>query len=417
MTTTSNNLQLSVLTKILRLATLLIVSTLASSMIVISSAVADDAAGYFSGTYQEARYKFLQSAQAAGARVESYLHPDAGPDDLPLYTDVALIGPNNAESVLVLASGTHGVEGFAGSAVQAGVFHEGIASQLPPKMQLIMIHAVNPYGFAHGRRFNEDNVDINRNFVNHSKPYPGNPGYEALADIIFPQSLSFWEATKARVKLLWYRLTDGRLQLRRAISHGQFTHPDGLFFGGNSETWSNKTLYRVIRGHLLQSKRVVFIGFHTGLGEYAAAEVIMNVGRNSPAFTRAIACWGDLVRTTMSGESVSIQPFGPVKLAIPGMLPQAEVTAVSLEFGTFPISEVFWALRAENWLHNRGGPEYPERDSIRAELLTVFYPADASWKQDIWNKGKDVIEKAIYCLGELANDEGEVPVDRMPPNQ
>lgn len=381
-----------------------------------ASSQAIDYLQYFPSGYSQARDSFLKAARAAGATVESFRHPLAGLAGESLYTDVALIGPVDAKSAIVLASGTHGVEGFAGSAIQTGLLRDGIASRLPPDTRLLMIHAVNPYGFAHRRRVNEDNVDINRNFVDHSTPYPANPGYEALADVMLPQSLSFWETTKARAKLLWYRLAEGELQLRRAVSQGQFTHPDGLFFGGNAEAWSNRTLTVIATRQLRRSEKVIFIGFHTGLGGFGTAEVIMNVARQSPAYVWAKACWSDIVRTTRNGESVSVQPIGPVKLAIAKLLPQAEVTAVSLEFGTFPASRVLWALRAENWLHHRGEREYPDKDQIKAELLRVFYPNDDSWKQAIWNKGKDVVDKAIVCLRNFSDEGKNVSAERRLPS-
>lgn len=368
---------------------------------------------YFSSSYAQARDKFLQSALSAGATIENFRFPGVGADGAPLYMDVAVIGPEDAESAIVLASGTHGVEGFAGSAVQTGLFREEIAERLPKNMRMVMIHAVNPYGFAHRRRFNEDNVDLNRSFVDHSTPHPENPGYEVLAEVLLPKSLSFWDTTRARLKLFWYRLTEGKLQLRKAISQGQFTHPEGLFFGGNAPTWSGETLSTIVTKNLAHAKNVVFIGVHTGLGEYGAAEVIMNVSSESPAYRRAQMCWGDRVRTTWYSESVSVDLRGTVKLAIPEMLPQSEVTAASLEFGTFPPAEVFWALRAENWLHHRGGPDYSKREEIKAELLRVFYPNEDAWKQSVWTEGKATVDQAIVCLTEQRRARG-TPMDATP---
>ncbi len=142
---------------------------------------------YFSSDYQEARHKFLEASTAIGANIESFKNPNPGPEGEPLYTDVALIGPKDAAVILVLVSGTHGVEGFAGSGIQTGLLQQGIASVLNPNVSIVMIHAINPYGFAHLRRFNEDNVDLNRNFVDHTRPYPPNQGYEELADAINPK--------------------------------------------------------------------------------------------------------------------------------------------------------------------------------------------------------------------------------------
>lgn len=350
---------------------------------------------YFSTDYGEARGKFLEAVQAVGVRIESFRNPSSGPQGYPLFADVALVGPQDAETILVLLSGTHGVEGFAGSGLQTGLLREGIASQLKSGMSIIMIHALNPYGFAHLRRVNEHNVDLNRNFVDHSRPYPPNTGYEELADAISPQSMSLLANARAHLRFLWYRLRKGKLKLKEAISRGQHTHPQGLFFGGHSEAWSNMTLRDIASRYLANAKRVVIVDFHSGLGSYGDAEVILNEKEDSPAYQRAVEWWGDRVKTTVGGTAVSVHLQGPLKLALPEMLPDAEVTAVSLEFGTLSRMKVFRVLRAENWLHHHGGKGHPDGKKIKAELLRAFYPEDGEWKVQVWRQGRDVVEQAV----------------------
>ena len=162
---------------------------------------------YFSSNYEQARKKFLEAADATGTNIESFKNPNTGPKGESLYTDVALIGSEDAKVILVLISGTHGVEGFGGSGIQTGLLCEGINSSLNFDTSVVMIHAINPYGFAHLRRFNEDNVDLNRNFVDHSQPYPINQGYKDLVDVINPKYISSWVKIWARLKLLLYRAT------------------------------------------------------------------------------------------------------------------------------------------------------------------------------------------------------------------
>ena len=81
--------------------------------------------------------------------------------------DVACLGPGQSRAVLVLTSGTHGVEGFCGSGCQVSLLEDSrFLRQIERAgIALLMIHAVNPYGFSHLRRVNEDNVDLNRNFI------------------------------------------------------------------------------------------------------------------------------------------------------------------------------------------------------------------------------------------------------------
>jgi hypothetical protein len=353
---------------------------------------------YFSADYKKARMRFLEGSHLVGASIESFKNPYTSPEGEPLFTDVVQIGPKNAKIILVLVSGTHGVEGFTGSGIQTGLLREGFTSRLKPGMNIIMIHALNPYGFSHLRRFNENNVDPNYNFGDHSKPYPGNSGYDELADAISPESMSLWANAKARFQFLWYRLRNGKLKLKEAISGGQHTHPQDLFYGGQSEMWSNKTIRVIASRYLANAEQVVIVDFHTGLGSYGHAEVILNEKEDSPAYQRAVGWWGGRVKTTASGQSVSVHLHETLKLAFPKMLPNAEVTAVSLEFGTFSPVKVFWALRAENWLHHYSGEEHPDSKKIKAELLRMFYPDSDDWKNLVWNQGKEVAERALSRL-------------------
>jgi hypothetical protein len=358
-----------------------------------------DPATYFSYSYKEARTKFLEATRIADADLTSYKHPLTGLDGEALYMDVASLGNPDAKTVLVLGSGTHGVEGFAGSAIQTGLLREGIGQLLSPTIRVAMIHGINPYGFSHLRRVNEDNVDINRNFVDHARPYPINKGYEDLAEVIAPRAISHWHNLLSRLSLAWYRVAHGQRALKVAISRGQYSHPDGLFFGGTAEAWSNRTLREALHNHAKNARRVVFVDFHTGLGEYGEAEIILNVGKKSSAYQRALQWWGARVKSTVTGESVSEHIYGPLKLAVPEMLPVAdEVTAASLEFGTVPPMEVFWAMRAENWLQHYGGKAHPRAQEIKMRLLQVFYPHEEQWRRQVWEHGEDVVEQALIRL-------------------
>src|SRR3954462_11388356 len=144
-------------------------------------------AALFPGRFAEGRACFREAAGAAGAVVASYLNPERGPDGEALSTETAWLGPKNASRLLFAQSGTHGAEGFCGSGIETGWLQSGIFKQLPADTAVLMIHAINPYGFAWVRRVTEDNIDLNRNFIDHAKPRPENPGYGELRDAICPE--------------------------------------------------------------------------------------------------------------------------------------------------------------------------------------------------------------------------------------
>ena len=137
----------------------------------------------FSINYHTARAKFLESAEAAQARVTSYEHPKKALNGKPLFVDVAVIGSDKASSVLLVTSGVHGVETYAGSAVQTGLLRSGLLQKLRGNQTVVLVHALNPYGFDRFRSANHDNVDLDRNFVSHKEDdYPANDDYDQVAE-------------------------------------------------------------------------------------------------------------------------------------------------------------------------------------------------------------------------------------------
>ena len=132
--------------------------------------------------------KFQDAARQRRRRhSRAYHNPATGPDGLALSTETAWLGPRDSDRVLVVMSGTHGVEGFSGSGLQVGLLRQRHRQgSRRGRLGLLLIHAINPSGFAWVRRVTEGNVDLNRNFVDHGKPYPRNAGYETLRDAICP---------------------------------------------------------------------------------------------------------------------------------------------------------------------------------------------------------------------------------------
>ena len=349
----------------------------------------------FAKDYQQARDKFVSAARISGAQIENYLNPCIGRQGEELYCDVALLGSPNAGKFIVIISATHGVEGFAGSAIQVGLLRERIGEKLPADTALLLIHAINPFGMSHIRRTNEDNVDLNRNFCDFSMPLPVNPGYDELATAITPKTRSYWTELLCWGRLVWYGLIHVRAALASTISGGQFSHPDGLFYGGKAETWSNQTLKSILTRWVAHANTVVVIDFHTGLGRAGNAEIILNDPPHSMNYQRAIQIWGDQVKTTASGESVSAHLNSSLKLGIKRILPDADVTAVGLEFGTVSRMKVFNALRAENQFYHNGSGNKDEGDSIKQQLKGAFYPDQEGWKTMVLKRGKNALDQVF----------------------
>ena len=118
---------------------------------------------YFSIDYLTARRRFIQTAKDRGASLHSLAFGRRAPDGTPLSIDIAWFGAPSPKRAVIHSSGLHGVEGFAGSAIQLALMDYGIHPS--PDSAVVFVHVLNPYGMAWLRRVNENNVDLNRNFL------------------------------------------------------------------------------------------------------------------------------------------------------------------------------------------------------------------------------------------------------------
>src|ERR1700761_779202 len=254
---------------------------------------------HFPHDYREARNAFIHACEARDLGVTSRLNGAvAGADGKPLFMDTTTIGARDAKNAVLIISATHGVEGYFGSAVQTGLLRDGI--EAPKGVRLVMLHALNPVGFSWDRRVNEDNADINRNFVDFKNP-PKNPAYDELADSIILPGITPEEMKRANAKLRASSDRHGAMALQSAISTGQYNRPDGIYFGGAKESWSARALVDVFREELKDIKKLTVIDFHTGLGAHGAAELIVEDAPGSAAYKRAKAMWGDAVQSSEGG--------------------------------------------------------------------------------------------------------------------
>lgn len=353
------------------------------------------AAGYFSDTYGQARARFLAAAEDAGATLSHHPHPLKDPAGMEIATDVARIGPASARQVLGIGSGTHGVEGFCGSGVETALLASGFAQKLPPDTAMVFIHAINPWGFAWGRRVNEDNVDLNRNFLDHGKPHPENPGYDAIYDAVNPKELSEAALAQGRAAMKAYAEAHGPAALQHALTAGQYTYPEGVQFGGRKPVWSNRTLREIIRRQMASAERIVYIDIHSGLGARGHGEVICTAPETSDVFKRMHGWWGGIVHSTRAQGSVSSDVPGSITEAFAQELPDREVTPCGLEFGTIAMNAVAAALVADNWLHRNGGLDNAMAPAIKRQIRDAFYVDEDGWKEDVTRQTRAMAARAL----------------------
>lgn len=352
--------------------------------------------------YPAARAAFLAAAGALGARLDTIAHPRPGLQGEPLAMDLAWLGPVDAPTVVLSLSGTHGVEGLHGSACQVAALTRPDAARLPPGTAIAFVHAVNPWGFSWQRRVDHDNIDVNRNLIDFSAP-PANPGYAQFHDDLLP---SEWSA--ASVAHLGARIASAQARLggravARAISGGQYTHPDGLFYGGQAPCWSQEAIRALAERHLAQARAVCVLDHHTGLGPSGHTELICRHPPGSRELGLARDWWGADVTSPASGESASEVLGGNLREAVPAWCPAAGmVVAIALEVGTQPMPEVLTALAADNWLHQRGDPRSALGDRIRRQVRDAFFLDDPAWQRRTLARALEVLDQALAGLAREA---------------
>jgi hypothetical protein len=352
----------------------------------------------FAQSYAEARQKFLAAAQAAGLSVGSHDHPRRGRDGEELAMDVARLGSPDARTVLLLSSACHGVEGFCGSGAQVSLLGDAAfrAAVRDAGAAVLFVHGLNPFGFSWWRRTTHENVDLNRNFHDFSKPLPVNATYDEIAHWLVPAR---WPpAAGANAAMTSYIARHGEKAYQSVVSGGQHNHPDGLFYGGREPCWSNLTLRAVLREHGRRCARLGWIDFHTGLGPSGVGERIFACRDDADAYARARRWWGDQVTSIYDGSSTSAFLTGLMWLAAYEECAQAEYTGIALEYGTLPVLEVTNALRADQWLENHPETGAEQRQAIKRLVRDAFYTDTDEWKQAVVEQARDAALQGLTGL-------------------
>jgi hypothetical protein len=353
----------------------------------------------FSRSYAEARAKFRRAAKNAGVSLTPFAHPtERGVDDEELAMDVAWVGDPAAQRFVLVTSGMHGAEGFCGSGAQIHMLGDTALARecVDAGVALLLVHAVNPYGFSHMRRVNEDNVDLNRNFMDFTQPLPHNAAYAEVAPRLLPLH---WPPSESDEAALAKIIADkGMTWYQAAVSAGQYQDPRGMFFGGHSATWSNYTLRRVLARYGAGRTALRWIDVHTGLGPRAYGEPIYMGPDDRALIDRTRGIWGAQVTSTYDGSSTSANLTGLAWHAVPQTLPTLDYAGIALEFGTVPLGEVLDALRGDHWLYLHPEVDSNQRQMIREAMWRAFYGDSDDWRAEVVEQTVAAVRAAIASL-------------------
>jgi hypothetical protein len=347
----------------------------------------------FSDDYRVARERFTQSAIHAGGVHRRYALENGSVvcrSDMRLSVDTASFGEGS--SVIVVSSGLHGVEGYFGSAVQLALMRQWHDGNWP--CRLLLIHGLNPWGFHHLRRVDENNVDLNRNYP--TGDTTGAPAdYHRLNGLLNPDSVAgrtdFFRA-KALLNIARY----GMPALKTAIASGQYAYPDGLFFGGLKTARATRLMMENLRRWIGASRRIVHFDIHTGLGRHGECKLLVPAGDSG-----RITSW---CRTTYDEKMIEVHGNHAADVyPVNGMLGDWLLSEYSdvpyyflgAEVGTYSPLSVLQTLREENRQHHHGDPTKSDYAKAKSALFEHFCPQSVRWRRQAVANTLQVIENAV----------------------
>ena len=371
----------------------------------------DPAACHFSSHLDGARS--LLRMRAAALKDVCNVSVSRLPEVAPGLATDAVVVDNCAGancSTLVHLSGVHGVEGYAGSAIQSALllhwaWGENPGDRCPPRnTRAVLIHAVNPFGMAYGRRWNEAGVDLNRNALKLSEPFEGlvdrrrdvEDAYAELSSLLNPTS---WSEAKFWWRALSTVARKGFVATKRVLVSGQYSVPDGLWFGGKELQKSHKYVLKFLGKVVEPSSRIFLVDAHTGLGP-SGVDTLMALGDASLDGVRHVFgepdgtfLYGETATGAASGYDATI---GDVPRGYADRLGWTNARGLTQEFGTVPGLLVARALVRENaaWHH---GDEAEQRAAAR-DVRDAFCVPSAAWQASVVERGVTVARQALAGL-------------------
>ncbi|MFO0876459.1 MAG: DUF2817 domain-containing protein [Gemmataceae bacterium] len=352
----------------------------------------------FSPDYVTARQRFREGADRLGWQREAHRLEGVGPRGEELAVDVARSPGEGPGPLLVVSSGVHGVEGFFGSAVQVALLEQW--ARQPPAVQCLFLHGLNPHGFAWLRRFNENNVDLNRNFLLPGERYEGVPEhYPELEPMLNPRRPPVWW-DPFTLRALGAIARHGMANMRQAVASGQYAYPRGLFYGGDGPSW----LVRLLEAHLGRwlggSTDVVHLDFHTGLGRYGTWKLLIDYRLTEAQRARLTAWYGsDSFAEDGLGDTHYVARGGFGRWCASRGLAPAYLFACA-EFGTYGPLKMLAGMRAENQAHHWGDPAGASTAQARQRLRQLFCPDAADWRTRVIADSVALVNRAAQGLAE-----------------
>jgi predicted deacylase len=318
-----------------------------------------------------------------------------------LTVDAVMIGAQQPDRALVVLSGVHGVEGFVTSQMQTDLISRLDPVRLPDDVAVLLVHAVNPWGMAWWRRQNESNVDLNRNWRRSDTEPLHNDDYDIVHPLACPDTDGLPDIDALLVEVRDLVAIHGVDWLNRAITTGQFRHPDGLHYGGDRTEESNLVLESIVSTHLAPTTRSLVLDLHTGDGPTAVTTFLSDhpSGTWQDDLVQQVAAT-DTVRRVDRGHT---RKAGSIAAGIGQLLPGTSHVATTVEWGTVSDMRQLVATYLESWVHRHGDRSLPDHAAVVRAYRSCFTPDDESWTTACLESGVTILDRAIATVAGWAD--------------
>ena len=379
------------------LAVLAVIATLVGPGVILSAVrqpEPEDGFAYaesFRTDYEDIRLHLQELSDGLGAEFAS--HPIDESDDL--YIDSFYLPSRDTQTnLVVLTTGVHGIEGYIGAAMLDVFFGEIYPTLDHSDTGVLVVANVNPYGMKHLRRYNENNVDLNRNFILDWDSFDraSNQEYPKVDTFLGPTGKignALWHEAGFYLSLAKTAVTEGADTISDALLTGQYEYPQGVYYGGDGDESSTVYLKDVF-ARCLESRyeNIVHIDIHSGYGPRYNM-VIFNSVFETMTEAESVAAFG--YGNVIAHDSESFYATTGDTTDFFYRLAQQKGTDTALfstcfEFGT--IGDAFFdtILSLHYTVDENRNHFYPTDNGVSAQIvhenyMELFYPTETAWRE------------------------------------
>jgi hypothetical protein len=311
--------------------------------------------------------------------------------------------PLQKDTLVIVSTGEHGIEGYVGSALLK-IFMDEFAPRIDSHgTGLLLVHAINPWGMKYGRKVNENGVDLNRNFSYDADFDPANnPHFLKLRSLVapaYPVRPFAIETALFAGRILHALLCEGIASVTYAAALGQYAAPQAMFYGGAHYEEQSLVMIDLFHRALAEYQSVILLDMHSGYGPrymmsitVAPAEPL-NSAELAAKFHYPLVLRGDhkefyATRGDMTDYLYQLRN---------DKYPEKHIFACAFEFGTYGESllQRIRTLRTmifESQLFWHGARDGRTERKIRHEFSELYFPQEMKWREGAIADGRRAFE-------------------------